>query len=100
LEEALKSSGGSSGIIRVYVLSLQSQGKVVALGYLHEVAEDASPKHKDESWLKALIAEADKEARRLESDPVAKLAKEFPFLLSNFSDTHSAQPPTFSLGIR
>lgn len=100
LEEWLTGYAVGSGIVRLHTVSILTSRQVIGVGYLQEVVPDVTSKHRDPAWLKAFLQEAQAEARRLESDPVAKLAKEFPFLLSNSRDTHSGQPPAFSLGIR
>lgn len=82
LEESLAGYAIGSGIVRLHTLSILTSRQVIGVGYLQEVVPDVTSKHQDPAWKKAFLEQALAEAKRLESDPVAKLAKEFPFSLA------------------
>ncbi len=82
LEASLADYAVGSGIVRLHTLSILTSRQVIGVGYLQEVVPDVTSKHRDPAWMKAFLEEAQAEAKRLESDPVAKLAREFPFSLA------------------
>lgn len=79
LEELLGDYAIGSGIVRLHTLSILTSRQVIGVGYVQEVVPDVTSRHRDPAWKKAFLEEAQAEAKRLESDPVAKLAREFPF---------------------